>query len=403
MEAKKPAREATPKRSVAIFQHCLKTKVASPVRPVGLVEQSESISIKAIRSNVRRANPKLASPSFINRVDIVLAQSFDFRKGGELFAIEAADASVSSHVGLIRLHTGKPDIPPLILQDVVNSVAAQAIVFVEMCKGLSVKFESTVAVGSKPKVAISVVEFHRWPTVEDGIGGRFLFDERNFEFDKLVAIEPVNAMIHVGPDVSVPVSANSTAASRQSAAFSGVNCGQAFGASHANNRPTIELANPFVRAHPQISVFILRKARDNGTGQSILGRKPCCRFSIEANCTFCSRPKPKVSFLVLVRCDYVLSDPVGVGLFQIKSFPDPFRHRCPFHLRRLFVVWRWHHAIFQLLYNGRVNAAKLRKISFAFGLEKIEPFHGFGRVTISAVLYEQRPNRLRKLTAWKHF
>ena len=100
-----------------------------------------------------------------------------------------------------------------------------------MSKGLSVKFESPVSVGAKPKVAIPVMEFHRWPAVEDGVRRRFLFDERDFEFDKFVTIETEYSMIHVGPDVSVPVCSYSTAASRQAAALTGFNGGQSFGAS----------------------------------------------------------------------------------------------------------------------------------------------------------------------------
>ena len=82
---------------------------------IGLVKQSEFFSVKAIGSNVRRANPELTGPGFINRVDIVLAQSFDVRKGGKLVSIESAKATVSRHFGLVRLHTSKPDVSLLVL------------------------------------------------------------------------------------------------------------------------------------------------------------------------------------------------------------------------------------------------------------------------------------------------
>ncbi len=130
-------------------------------------------------------------------------------------------------------------------------------------------------------------------------------------------------------------------------------------------------------SHPQISLLVFRKARDNGARQSIFGRQPGECFSIKTHRTLCCRSEPKVPFSVLICGDYVLSDPVGVRRFKIKSIPNPVRNPFSLQFGWLIGVRRWHDATFHLFDNGRVHASKFREIGPASRIEKINPTHAF--------------------------
>ena len=120
-----------------------------------LGEQLEGVAVVTVHAVAGGADPQVAGAVFVHRIDFVACQTGNFRKGGDFFAVPAAEGSALLPFRQVPVVAAEPKVPVAVLEVQGHVVGGESVGGGELVKGLAVVAVRTLVGRAKPQVAVA--------------------------------------------------------------------------------------------------------------------------------------------------------------------------------------------------------------------------------------------------------